>query len=213
MPVQRTITLYHIDELRHIAVLDSNPYKNALAAFYQSETFKAKQQELADDLNKLASDLKPYKANINVHFDNSTDSTNATATFTLNAPACNNPVFTMPLFPTDGNQHAIPTTRFYDVTSNTGADTLDRDVNNAISMMEDEAEEIIDNLEDGQTDSQIYDQLTDEAEPLFRKLYEDIYEAVTEYVNEMVADWNNESVIDDIAANMLFTAEGDLYEE
>ena len=63
------------------------------------------------------------------------------------------------------------------------------------------------------TDSQTYDQLMDEAQPLFQQLYCDIYEAITEYVHEMVTDWNNESVIEDIAANMLFTADGDLAEE
>lgn len=207
MPVQRTVSLYHIDEL------DNEAKAKALKNFYASKTFEERQQELADDLSKLARDLKPYKARINVHFENGDNETNATAMFSLNPPACGNPVFVMPLFPTDGNEHPMPVTRFYETVANTGADTLDRDVNNAISMMEDEAEEIIDGLDDGQTDSQTYDQLMDEAQPLFQQLYCDIYEAITEYVHEIVADWNNPSVIEDIAANMLFTAEGDLYEE
>ena len=207
MPVQQTITLYRIDEL------DGNAHQKALKAFYRSETFREKQQELKDDIQKLASDLQPYKVTARLRYEQEIDGIKPYFLFILDEKTpVDNPIFVFPMFWTDSKEHPMPLTRFYEIRANTGNDELDYAINNAIEMMEEDAEEIIDSLEDETTD-EAHDQLVDEAKPLFKKLYSDIYLAVDEYVTSIVADWNNESVIEDIAANMLFTAEGDLYEE
>ena len=207
MPVQQTITLYHIDEL------EGDAHQKALEAFYRSQTFREKKQELKDDIQKLASDLQPYKVTARLDYERELDGIRPHFLFILDDETpVDNPIFVFPMFWTDSKEHPMPLTRFYDISANTGNDELDYAINNAIEMMEEDAEEIIDSLDDETTD-EAHDQLVDEAKSLFRKLYDDIWLAVYEHITSIVADWNNESVIEDIAANMLFTAEGDLYEE